>query len=46
MIANIIVIGIIGLAVFFAGRYIYKSKKNGQACIGCPHGGNCKNCGH
>ena len=32
-----IVVAVIGLAV----RYIYKQKKNGSKCIGCPY---CKNC--
>ena len=32
-----IVLAILGGAVF----YIYKSKKNGKSCIGCPHSGGC-----
>ncbi len=36
---------IAGLAVvlmlFFAARYIYKEKKKGTACIGCPYAGSC-----
>ena len=36
---------IAGLAVilmlFFAIRYIYKEKKKGTACIGCPYAGSC-----
>ena len=28
---------IIGLAVF----YVYKSKKSGKKCIGCPYGSQC-----
>ena len=37
------VIGIIvGFAVFKAARYIYKAKKKGQKCIGCPYSKNCK----
>ena len=37
---------IAGLAVFlmlfFAARYIYKEKKKGTACIGCPYAGSCQ----
>ncbi len=32
-----IVIAIIGGAAF----YVYKSKKNGAHCIGCPHSKEC-----
>ncbi|MBE7042968.1 MAG: FeoB-associated Cys-rich membrane protein [Ruminococcaceae bacterium] len=39
---NIILIAIILIAVGSALFYIYKEKKNGQACIGCP---NSKQCG-
>ncbi len=39
---NVILIAIIFIAVGGALRYIYKAKKNGQACIGCP---NSKQCG-
>lgn len=29
-----------------AGAYVWKHKKSGQRCIGCPHGGQCKgHCG-
>ena len=28
--------------LFFAARYIYKEKKKGTACIGCPYAGNCQ----
>ena len=27
--------------VFFAVRYIVKSKKSGAKCIGCPDSGSC-----
>ncbi len=29
------------LIVFFAIRYIWKEKKRGTKCIGCPVAGNC-----
>lgn len=33
---------IVGLAVF----YVYKAKKKGQKCIGCPYGKQCNgSCG-
>ena len=36
-----VIVVIIGLALF----YIYKSKKNGKKCIGCPYSDSCgKNC--
>ena len=37
VIAVVIVVAIIVLAV----RYIYKAKKSGAKCIGCPDGGSC-----
>ena len=42
--ANIIVGGIILLAVGAAVAYIIKAKKNGTKCIGGPSGGNCSHC--
>ncbi len=38
---NVIVIAVICILVGFAGFYIYKSKKSGKKCIGCPDGGSC-----
>ena len=37
-------IAIIAIAaiVFFAVRYIYKEKKKGTACIGCPYADSCQ----
>lgn len=43
--ADIIVGGIVFLAVGTAIAYIIKAKKNGTKCIGCPSGGNCSHCG-
>ena len=34
--ANIIAAAVIILMVGAACRYIYKEKKNGRKCIGCP----------
>ena len=37
MIAFVILTAIIGLA----GRYVYKAKKRGSGCIGCPMADEC-----
>lgn len=37
----LVVVSIVGLAA----RYIYKQKKQGVKCIGCPSGCNCSTCG-
>ncbi len=44
---NIIIIVILVIIVGFAGLYIYKAKKTGKKCIGCPYGDKCasKNAG-
>ncbi len=36
---NIIIIVVVALIVGLAGFYIYRSKKSGKTCIGCPYGG-------
>lgn len=36
-----IVIALVVIALFFAGRYIYKEKKAGKTCVGCPYSGSC-----
>ncbi len=41
---NVIIILVIALIVGLAGFYIYKSKKKGQKCIGCPYSKECKTC--
>ena len=42
---NAIIIIVLVLILGGVGFYIYKAKKNGAACIGCPHakacGGGC-----
>lgn len=38
---NLIVIIIVGLIVFLAAFYIYRAKKNGKKCIGCPDADKC-----
>ena len=38
---NIILIAIILVIVGLAAAYIYKAKKSGKKCIGCPDSGSC-----
>ena len=38
---NIIVLLVVGLVVGGAAGYIYKEKKKGVKCIGCPDSGKC-----
>ena len=44
---NIIIIGIVVLIVVGIISYLYKQKKQGAKCVGCPYakkcGGNCSN---
>lgn len=39
-----IVIAIILVIVGAASYYIYRTKKSGRKCIGCPGGVSCKGC--
>ena len=39
---NIVIVAIILVIVVYAGLYIYKAKKSGKKCIGCPD--DCSNC--
>ena len=38
---DIIIIVIIAVIVGLAARYVYKAKKSGKKCIGCPEGCSC-----
>lgn len=38
---DIIIIAIVVIIVALAGVYIYKAKKSGKKCIGCPDSGSC-----
>lgn len=39
---NVIVVVILLAIIGLAGWYVYKAKKSGKKCIGCPDGGcNC-----
>ena len=39
--ANLIVLIILAVIIGCAIRYIYKAKKHGVKCIGCPDGTSC-----
>ena len=45
---NLVIILIIGMLVALAAGYVYRAKKRGAKCIGCPDAkrcsGNCGNC--
>lgn len=38
---NFIILAIVAVIVALAARYIYKAKKKGAKCIGCPDGCSC-----
>lgn len=38
---DVILVAIIGAILFAASWYIYKSKKNGVKCVGCPIASAC-----
>ena len=40
--ATAIALLVLALILFLAIRYIYKEKKKGAACIGCPYAGSCQ----
>lgn len=44
MITDIIIVAVLLLIVGGAGFYVYKAKKSGKKCIGCPDSGSCS-CG-
>jgi len=41
MITNIILVIILMLIAGGAGLYLYKAKKRGEHCIGCPYAKQC-----
>ena len=43
---DFIVFAILAVIVGFAAWYVYKSKKSGRKCIGCPDGGCCSGKGN
>ncbi|MBR7163872.1 MAG: FeoB-associated Cys-rich membrane protein [Clostridia bacterium] len=38
---NAIIIAVLVIILGLAGFYIYRAKKSGKKCIGCPAGGSC-----
>ena len=38
---DLIILAILAVIVGCAARYVYKAKKRGQKCIGCPEGCSC-----
>lgn len=38
---NIIIIAVLALIIALAVGYIYKEKKKGKKCIGCPYAAEC-----
>jgi len=38
---NIIIIAVVALIIGLATFYIYKAKKSGKKCIGCPNADSC-----
>ena len=38
---NIIIIAVVTVIVVLAAFYVYKAKKSGKKCIGCPDSGSC-----
>lgn len=48
---DIIIIAVLAAILGFSAWYVYKSKKSGKKCIGCPDGcscstqGGCSGCG-
>lgn len=38
---NAVIIAVVLVIIGLAGFYVYKAKKSGKKCIGCPDGGNC-----
>ena len=41
---DILIILVLLAIVGGAGFYVYKAKKSGQKCIGCPHAKSCSGC--
>ena len=44
MMADLIAGGLIAAAVAAAALYVYRAKKSGKKCIGCPDAGGCSGC--
>ena len=46
MIQNVIIIAVLAVIIALAVFYVYKSRKNGAKCIGCPYGKSCNGSCH
>ena len=40
--ATVIAVIVLAAVIFLAGRYIYREKKRGVKCVGCPYADSCK----
>ena len=38
---NLIILAVVAVIVTLSGRYLYRAKKRGVKCIGCPSGCSC-----
>ncbi len=38
---DLIVLFVIAVILGLAAGYIFKAKRKGQKCVGCPYGGKC-----
>ncbi len=41
---NIIILAVLGLILGAVAGYVWKEKKQGAKCIGCPHSKTCGGC--
>jgi predicted nucleic acid-binding Zn ribbon protein len=41
---DLLIIAILAIVLGGAGFYVYRSRKSGRKCIGCPSGGSCSSC--
>ena len=39
---NLIILTMVAVIITLSGRYLYRAKKRGVKCIGCPSGCSCK----
>ena len=38
---DLIIAVVLAAVIFLSARYVYREKKKGRKCIGCPAGGSC-----
>ena len=41
---DLLIIAILAAILGGAGYYVWRAKKSGRKCIGCPSGGGCSGC--